>query len=51
MFSNNRIFLSSRNVSDQFSHLYNKAGKNIILYILFFKFLDSSLEDKRFCTE
>jgi hypothetical protein len=26
-------------------------GKIIVLYILIFKFLDSNLEDKRFCTE
>jgi hypothetical protein len=26
-------------------------GKIIFLYIVIFKFLDSNLEDKRFCTE
>ena len=27
------------------------TGKIVVLYILIFKFLDSNLEDKRFCTE
>ena len=51
MFSNTLRFLSSRNVSDQVSHPYKTTGKTIVLYILIFKFLDSNLEDKRFCTE
>jgi hypothetical protein len=37
-------------VSDQVSHPY-KTDKIIFLYILIVKFLDSELEDKRFCTE
>ena len=51
MFSNTPSFLSSRNVSDQVSHPYKTTGKIIVLCILIFKFLDSNLEDKRFCTE
>jgi hypothetical protein len=50
LFSNNLSFLSSRNVSDQISHPYKTTRKIIVLYILIFKFLDSSLEDKMLCT-
>ena len=51
MFSNTLSFLSSRNVSDQVSHPYKTTGKIIVLNILIFKFLDTNLEDKIFCTE
>jgi len=42
---------SSLNVSDQFSHPYKSTGKIIVPYVLFFKFLDSNLEEKIFCIE
>ena len=51
LFSNTLSFLSSLNVSDQVSHPYKITRKIIVLYILIFKFLDSNLEDIRFCTE
>jgi len=51
MFSNTLNFLSSRNVSDQVSNPYQTTGKIEVLYMLIFKFLDSNLGDKRFCTE
>jgi hypothetical protein len=38
-------------VSYQVSHPYKTTDIIIVLYILIFKFLDSNLEDKIFCTE
>jgi len=50
MFSNTLSFLSSRNVSNKF-HTHTKQQEKLVPYILIFKFLDSNLEDKRFCTK
>jgi hypothetical protein len=49
LFSNTLSLRSSLSVSNQVSHPYKTNGKIIVPYI--FKFLDSKLEDKRFCTK
>jgi len=51
LFSDTLILHSSLNVSDQLSHSYERTSKFTVLYILMFIFLDSKLEDKRFCNE
>ena len=51
LFSNTFSLRSSINISDQVSHPYNTTSRIIVLCISVFKFLDSKLEDKKFCTE
>jgi len=51
LFSNTISLRFSLSVSKQFSHQYKTTGKFMVLYILFFTFLDCKLEDKRFCFE
>jgi hypothetical protein len=38
-------------MSDQVSRPHKTTGQIIALYVLIYTFLDSKLEDKRFCTE
>jgi hypothetical protein len=38
-------------VRDQVPYPYKTTGKITVLYTPIFVFLDSNLEDKRFCTE
>ena len=49
--SNTLRLRSSLNVSEQVSHPHITSGKIKVLCILFFIFLDSNLEYKRFCAE
>ena len=45
-FSNTLSLYSSFNVRDHVSQPYSRTGNFIVLYILIFKFLERSLEDK-----
>ena len=49
LFSNTLSLHSCLNVSDQVSHPYKTISKNIVLYILIFKFLDSKLSSLHQC--
>jgi len=49
--SNILSLCSSLSVRNQTSHPYKTRGKITILCVLIFMFLDSKLEDKRFCTK
>ena len=51
LFSNILSLRSCLKVMDQVSHPHKTTGKIMVLQILIFKFLDSKLENKRFCTE
>jgi hypothetical protein len=50
-FSNTLSLCSTFNVRDQVAHPYRTTDKIIVLYILFFMFLDSRREYKGFWTE
>jgi hypothetical protein len=51
LFSDTLSLRSSINLCDQVAHPYKITGTIISLCILIFTFLDSRLEDKKFCTE
>ena len=51
LFSNTLSLHSSLNVRDHVSQPYSTTGNIIVLYILIFKFLERSLDDKSVWTE
>jgi hypothetical protein len=51
LFSNTLSLCSSLDVSNHVSCPYKTTGRIIVPCILVFIYLDSKLEDKRFCTE
>ena len=50
LFSDTLRLCSFLSVSDQVAYQYKTTGKIVVLYILILVYLDSKLEDKRFCT-
>jgi len=50
LFSITLTLRSFLNVSDQVSHPYKTTDKIIVLFVLIFIFLDSELEDTRYCS-
>ena len=50
LFGNTLSLRFSLTLSDEVSNPYKTTSKTVVRYIIIFVFLDSKLEDKRFCT-